>query len=246
MYKFMKWITQRKVLATIAQIILALMVLFIAAFFLKLFAPEQAGNFYSNVFSEVPILGKVVDLVYAYFTTDGSTYAGLTTYSALMNYVGDGVFETFMIAYTLLIFNQLHKLIGWNGCPVLATVFGVGAGCAVIWLLKSADMLYKIMIIFFLITLLVVLIILNNSLLKKGLPATPARIFWAVFAHVMAAGYQAILAGYTMFFSSCVFVAFDGRLTDFRGFLIYVFIPFLVWILFIIVEALIDFAIDPK
>lgn len=236
-------------MATIAQIILALLLLYTFAILLKLLMPHQAGDFYANVFGEIPVFGKIISLVYEFFKSDGSAVSTLSTYNALLQALGQSMFDAFIVAFSILCFNHIHRLLSWNGCEVLAAVFGSAFGILILELIKTSPLYYKYIAFGFLILLAFVLALLYTSFEKKGVSGlfiSPVRVFWAIFLHFMLSGLQAIIAGYTMFFASCIMVSYDRGLHGFDQILTFLVIPFLIWVAFLVLERIIDWLIDPK
>lgn len=225
--KILKWMFggYRNIMASIAQIILAIIVLPILCFIMSLLVGEKdAFSMLTNILGEFSITEVWFSLLMSFINSSEFTL-GLTEYSAMLNYINAAIFETCIVGMCVGLCKNIGVIFGIRGVPIVQSIIGVFLGCITIKAFGITNDIGSIYACAFLIVanIIVIWLIPTGALFRK------------LLATLLGLGLQMIIATLSMGYIICLISIMNGTITDVKTAAIClggVLVPFLMVMLF--------------
>ena len=194
----------KNLIATIAQIILAILTLPLLCIILRFLLPDKAGTFVLNILGEVPLFEVWLDMV-AGFAGHADMAVNYTNYfEAVLAPVGETMGEAILIGMCIYLCKTLGTMLYVRGVPVLQTIIGVFLGCITLGAMGSGDIRYIIMASGFLIIVNIILTIFAAS-------GQPVKKVLGIF---LGLGLQSAVAGMASAYIAALTLILQGAVTQ--------------------------------
>ncbi len=225
--KILMWVFggYKKIIPSIAQIILAVIILPILCFILSwLIGDNNASSMLTNIIDEFPVTDVWFDLLTT-FINDSKFALGLTEYSTIINYINSKIFETCIVGMCVGLCKNIGIILRIRGVPIVQSILGVFLGCITVSAFGITNDIGSIYACTFLIiaNVIVIWLIPNGDFVRKGL------------ATLLGLGLQMIIAALSAGYIICLISIMNGTITDLKTAVICLsgmFIPFLLVLLF--------------
>lgn len=184
----MYFLRKKNVMASIAQVILAVILLPMVCIILKAIMPEDAISFFLNMVGELPVWGELTDIIVQLIVeiNSGSSTGSLLFYSAMIRGIQNGMIEAAILGMCVYACKAIGTMVYIRGIPVLQALSGILLGTLTIKAMENDDVI-KYMSLLFLVILNIVLTFFEASgqLLKK------------ISGVVIGMGFQIMIAGFS-------------------------------------------------
>ncbi len=194
----------KNLIATVAQILLAILVLPALSVILKLLMPEGAVAFLWNLLQEVPFMDVWLGIVTDFSASASQTILPASYLEMVLSPVRNAMAEACVIGMCIYMCKTVGTMIYIRGVPVLQTVFGVFLGCIVLRAMQG-DMTYSIMAIGFMVIANIVLTILAAS----------GQVLQKVLGIFLGLGLQSVIAGLAAAYVAALTLILRGYVSSF-------------------------------
>lgn len=111
------------IMASIAQVLLVVLVLPFLAIIIKAVSPDSIGAFITNTLDEIP----VIKIFLSYFTAFEATESigGFVLFEFIINTIASSIMSMYIVGLFVYIFKVLGELIGMRGISAIQTVIGI-------------------------------------------------------------------------------------------------------------------------
>lgn len=192
----------KKLMGTLAQILLGFLVFPILAMLVELFLPGQLGNFITNCVSGIELFEVWPDAI--------STMAQYSPDTMMQSYTevlvlacGVAAMETGIISLCIMLCKNIGIVIHIKGAPVLQTLIGVFLGCIFCKSLSITDELELAVVYTFLFAC--------NCLIVWIYELQPVKTFVKT---LISASLSLIIAGMTAAYVTTAMMMIQGQITD--------------------------------
>lgn len=117
----------KSVIASIAQILLIVILLPFLAQIIKIVMPEKIVTFITSVLDEIPIISILSNYFMSFSTAEFLNSFSLFAYT--IETITSSMLSMYIVGLFVYIFKKLGELIGIRGIPVLQTVVGIFLSC---------------------------------------------------------------------------------------------------------------------
>lgn len=122
-----KTVTSKRIMTSLVQIILLVILLPFIAIVIRLIMPDQIGEILKNIFDEIPIVKVLSNYFLVLAQTKELNSFSLFEYT--IETVSETILGTYIVGIWVYIFKHLGELIGLRGLPVLQTIIGILVSC---------------------------------------------------------------------------------------------------------------------
>lgn len=114
-----------KVMASVAQVLIIVILLPFISVLIYLFMPEKIGSFILTVLDEIPIINVLSNYYTAFAGSESLSSFSLFEY--IINAVNESIMSMYIVGLFVFIIRRVSefKIIGMKGIPVLQTVVGI-------------------------------------------------------------------------------------------------------------------------
>lgn len=119
-----------KLLATGAQITLAVIILPFAAILIRIIMPEEIGSFVFGLLEEIPVVNVISNLIETFTTNDFSN--SVSVLENTLNTVYSTMLVSCIVGFCTFIFVRLGYLVKIKGLPILQNICGIFASCVLL------------------------------------------------------------------------------------------------------------------
>lgn len=215
----------KKIMASVAQIILAVIILPILCFLLSLLVGgKDAFSVITNLIGEFSVTEVWLSLL-TNFINSSEFSLGLNETAVVLDYIYAAVYETCVVGMCVGLCKNIGIILGIRGVPILQSILGVFLGCITIQGFGIANGPESVMACAFLILLNVITIWLIPS----------GAFFRKILATLLGLSLQMIIAVLSIGYVICLIAIMDGTIADLKTAVICLtgmFVPFLIVILF--------------
>lgn len=195
----------KKVMQTIAQLLLVFLLFPIAMCLLAWIVPGSAQDAFFNMLGEVPFVSEIANFAQAIGFVDMAPDTILIEYGNLITRVGNYAFEAFFVACSIIVAEEFDTMIGFNkGASVLAVFFGSVYGAGICALVKyfGVNLMGKLMLTLVIFALSLFIMIINSVIVS---PISGAwNVIRPILVRYFTAGFSALVGMYSIFFICCV------------------------------------------
>ncbi len=190
----------KNLIASVAQILIAIILLPFICFILKLILPANGISFILNLLQEIPFLDVWFDMVQKFAEAPKDGVLVQNYLQAVIQPALDGAFEALIIGMCVYACKTIGTMLYIRGVPVIQTVAGVFLGCITIKAIGVGDTYYSIFAIGFLVILNIVLTLL----------AAHGQVLQKVLGIFIGIGCQSILAGLAAAYVAALCLIING------------------------------------
>ena len=224
----------REVLGSIIQLMIVVLILPLLLYIIsELFLPKDAFNSFLGgiieLFDDVPLVSSMFNLVSSFHQMAQTTTGYIDFFNHFLKSIGPVVVEAMISGMCVLAMREISVMIGIPGVPAIGIMIGMIASVFFLKAISAVALPVKVGIFIILLVADILLVIFSEPL------ATPSNKLRKKINIIMI-GFQAVIAGYSMFYAACVLQSVAEGLHSFKEFFIFLIFPSLVLIAMLVVD----------
>ena len=202
----------KKIISSVIQIVIVMVAVPLLILLLSAVFPDVVRKSFWNsllgLLEDVPLTGSVLGLVESFYTMTQTAEGYLYFFADFVHEIGSSVVEALVVGMMVHTFRELSVMV-IPGVPAVACMLGAFSGVFVVKLTQAFTPAWHYGFLIFFVVANVALIYLTE--IADAEPTTKAK---KVIDTVML-GFQAIIAGFSLFFTACVLWLFVNKPADF-------------------------------
>ncbi|MDD2956305.1 MAG: hypothetical protein PHD67_08325, partial [Oscillospiraceae bacterium] len=222
-----KKIMLKNVIASVAQIVLAVLLLPGLCFLYHLIVPDDNGNILLNLFAQVPVLENWLEVLSGALLSTGAPIDVATYAEMVIDPVGQAIADSAVLGMCIYACKTIGTMIYIRGIPVLQTVVGVIVGC-ITCKAMDGDFGYTLMAVLFLMLLNVVLTIL----------CAHGQVLIKIAGIAMGLGYQMLVAGAGASYAAALALVMHGAVDSLAMAVALLLVPLCALLILLLVDYL--------
>lgn len=207
----MYFLAKKNVMASIAQIILAVILLPMICMFLHVLMPDNASEYLLNMVGELPIFSELVDIFVQLIVEihSESKVDFVFFYDTLIKAVYDSMVEAAILGLCVYACKAIGTMLYIRGIPVLQALFGIFLGTITLKAMENDDIaMYTSFLFLIVLDIILTLFQASGQLLKK------------IFGIFFGMGVQILIAGLSVGYVLILVYILSGSIRDLNNIII--------------------------
>ncbi len=197
----------KKIKASVAQILLVVIIMPYVSVLLKLIIPDDAATFFMNLIQEVPVLGLSSNIVLDLISeiNEGKSISIAEFFYEMMQTIDEAYIQAIIIGMCIYACKTLGTIINMKGVAAIQTLVGVLFGCIVV---KGAGLnvnaMISAMMCLMIVDIVITVVAVKGQWLRK------------ILSILFGISLQSITAAYASAYVAVLAFIFSGNINSFK------------------------------